>query len=394
MIEQSGPQKLEGEINTVAEIDVVIPAYNCERYIADSLQSIQNQTIENVRIIVVDDGSTDGTAHIIKRLSNSDSRILYLYQENSGIVEALNAGLAMCDAPFIARMDGDDISHPDRFKKEINYLSANPDCVAVAGLVRHIDEDGRFYGHVTRVKDVSTISNNSLPANEPSLIHPMLMVRAEAMRQAGGFRHVYNAEDTDLYWRLSDMGRLHAIPDIVGDYRIHSASLSSSSIENGRQQAIWSQLTALSDQRRKSGKPDIPFSAELAHKIRRHRELKDIVKEANNLAYPEEIQWLTSAVAAKIIEMSYYRPYEVSAEDIKYIKYARQFDRLIDRRDGYEIFREGIISAGIRLILTHRVKDAFDLVPLSSWPILAGRAAFRGLLSPELRRRVKSLIKS
>ena len=377
----------------MALIDVVIPVYNCERYVAIALRSIQNQTVSNIRIIVVDDGSTDGTGDIVRNVQSSDERIIYKWQKNTGIVDALNAGLAICDAPFIARMDGDDISYPDRFDKELTYLNANIKCVGVAGLVRHIDEHGHFYGHITRIKDDSTISNVSIPANEPSLIHPMLMVRSSAIRQIGGFRHVYNAEDTDLYWRLSDIGQLHALSDILGDYRIHSASLSSASIRNGRQQAVWSQLTALSDQRRQSGKPDIEFSPDLVKELRQHEELNDIVKEASKLTFPEELPWFTSAVAAKLIEMCYYRPYEPLPSDIRYILTAQKCDPSASSRQGYGIFQEGIISAGIRLLLLRRVRDAFQLVPLRQWPMLVGRAVFRGALSPVLRQKIKNIVK-
>ena len=376
----------------MAIIDVLMPVYNCERYVAEALQSIQNQTVSDIKIIVIDDGSTDDTGDMIRSIKKLDERILYFRQENAGIVKALNVGLAMCDAPLIARMDGDDISYPDRFAKQLSYLNANSDCVGVAALVRHIDEHGRFHGHVTRVKDESKISNVSIPANEPSLIHPMLMVRNSAIQQVGGFRHVYNAEDTDLYWRLLDVGRLHALSDILGDYRIHPASLSSTSIESGRQQAVWSQLTALSDQRRRSKKLDIEFSSSLVQQLRRHRNLKDMVEEAGKFTSPEEFRWLTSAVAAKLIEMCYYRPYEPLPSDIKYILDAQKIDPAASSRQGYKIFQEGIISAGIRLLLSYRAKDAFQLVPARRWPILIGRVIFRGAFPVVLKDRVKKLI--
>lgn len=126
----------------MARIDVLMSVYNCEKYIEKTIESIQCQTIHDIRIVIVDDGSIDTTGDIIKASATKDPRIEYHRQDNSGIVAALNHGLQYCTSPYIARHDGDDISYPDRFQKELDYLEANPNCVAVSGSVYNVYENG------------------------------------------------------------------------------------------------------------------------------------------------------------------------------------------------------------------------------------------------------------
>ena len=100
-------------------IDVLIPAYNAGRTIRSALGSIQDQTIRDIRIVVVDDGSTDDTAAIVGEVAAADPRVELHRQANGGIVDALNAGLQRGQAEFVARFDADDLSYPDRFARQI-----------------------------------------------------------------------------------------------------------------------------------------------------------------------------------------------------------------------------------------------------------------------------------
>lgn len=103
-------------------ITVILPAYNAEKYILDSMDSILNQTYENFELIIINDGSTDSTANLI--LSRNDKRIILLEnKKNLGIVNALNKGISMSKGQYIARMDSDDISAPRRLEKQIEFLS-------------------------------------------------------------------------------------------------------------------------------------------------------------------------------------------------------------------------------------------------------------------------------
>ena len=104
-------------------ISVILPVYNCEKYIRDSIQSILDQVFNDFELIIINDGSTDNTFGIIK--SFSDDRIILVNQVNHGLTFSLNVGLSLAKGKYIARMDADDISLPDRFKKQVNFLSEN-----------------------------------------------------------------------------------------------------------------------------------------------------------------------------------------------------------------------------------------------------------------------------
>src|ERR1700742_1126690 len=125
-----------------ALVDVLIPVYNGVRYVRSALESIQAQTVSDIRIHVVDDGSTDGTAEVLAEMAAQDPRLRIHTKANGGIVDALNTGLAFCTAEFVARHDADDIAYPDRLERQIAYLRQHPDCVALSGAARHVDQDG------------------------------------------------------------------------------------------------------------------------------------------------------------------------------------------------------------------------------------------------------------
>ena len=378
----------------MAQVDVVMSVYNVGRYLAETLRSIQGQTVDDIRIIIVDDGSTDDTRALIEAAQKTDSRIEYLYQANAGIVAAVNAGMQRCTAPFVARHDGDDISYSFRFEKELRFLEENPGCVAVSGLARHVDETGSPIGTTTRAKDMSTVDDSSIPANEPYILQPLLMMRRDAYLQAGGYRRLTVGEDTDLYWRLSQLGAVHIMPEVLGDYRIHATSISSTSIIAGRRMSAWTQLSALSAQRRRKNLPDIQFDAELQQRVDSQAELIDLYRLLEPMMSADEKPWFYSAMAAKLIETCYYRPFEPSASDIDYILDVPRVDRDVRSRRFYNVFSEGIVSAGIRMAAAGRQRDAFRLVPRQQWPKLAGRVAFRVALSPTTRAKIKKFIKS
>lgn len=376
----------------MAKIDVLLPAFNCKDYIAEALKSLQNQTISDIRIIVVDDGSSDGTGAIIQKFASQDSRIVYHRQDNAGIVAAMNAGLAFCTAPFIARMDGDDISYPERFQKELTYLETSPNCAGVGCRVRHIDGDASPLGTTTRWKDNTATNCFSLPALEPYIIHPMLMSPASALKGAGGYRLVYNAEDADLYWRLKDIGDLHVLDEVLGDYRIHTGSVSSNSILNGRQQAVWSQLAALSEQRRIQKKPDIEFTTDFAASIRSQKTLRDILQAATKNLSGTEVRWLKAATCAKLLEICYYRPFEPDRDDIRYILELHKDYPDLKNMHRFDVMKEGELSAAIRMLISARVTDAFTLAGAANIPVLLGRTLFRVGFPESLKSRIKKTL--
>jgi glycosyltransferase involved in cell wall biosynthesis len=375
-----------------AQIDVLMSAYNASRFLPETLASIQAQTIKDIRIIVVNDGSTDNSDEVLAAAALLDPRIHVITQANGGIVAALNAGLAVSTAPFIARHDADDLSDPDRFKRQIEYFNANPDCVAVAGPARHIDEAGQDLGTLTRLRDPNRADPFSIPATEPYLLQPMLMVRTNSFHAAGGYRPLLIAEDTDLYWRLQRFGRLHNFTEALGSYRMHDSSITSASIESGRRGALYAQLAAISAQRRARNEPDIVFDFALLKVIKQTDSLSQLYDVACRQLTSVERNWLSLALSAKLIEFCFYRPFEPTVDDCQFIRYSWKAQSYIMTKKDRSLLQEALTATAVRLTIKGMFAQAILLtLPKQLLPVLL-RIGFRMVLPDAIRDRVKRLV--
>src|SRR5436190_13777792 len=115
-----------------------MPVYNTERYLKYALESVLAQTFTDYEFIILDDGSTDSSVHIIQEYAENDERIRFFPLEHRGYVSLLRRGLNHCRGEFVARMDSDDISMPDRFEKQIGFLRAHPDVIVVGSQIKVI----------------------------------------------------------------------------------------------------------------------------------------------------------------------------------------------------------------------------------------------------------------
>ncbi|NHN88396.1 glycosyltransferase family 2 protein [Acetobacter conturbans] len=373
-------------------IDVLMTTYNGAQFLPQTLNSILNQTFKDFRLIIVDDGSTDNSPEILSDFCKKDSRIQVVRQENRGIVPALCNGLTLCEAPFLARHDADDISDPTRFERELAYLETHPDCVALSAQARYIDADSADLGVVTAVKDLNLACDDSLPAHEPYLLQPLLMARSEAVRSVGGYRHLTVSEDSDLCWRLQEIGRLHILPEVLGSYRRHANSITTTSVMRGRQIAIWSQLAALSAQRRRHGKPDITFSEDLMQKLNAESTLEGMMKVALPVCMTEERSWFSMAVCAKLLEVCYYRPYEPDRSDIIFIKKTINANKELYNSGKGDFLKRAMHAASSRLLIEGRIGDALSLTEWQRWPSLVPRTILRVVLSEETRVRIRRFL--
>jgi glycosyltransferase involved in cell wall biosynthesis len=358
-------------------IDVVVPVFNGAKTIRAAIESLQAQTLNNIRILIVDDGSTDDTPHLLTEMAAGDARLQIIRQPNGGIVSALNAGLAHCRAEFVARHDADDLSYPHRFGYQLGYMREHPECVGVSGAARQIDEHGRFLGAVARLPSPDTADANWLPAREPYLMHPFLVARTSALRIVGGYRYVVHSEDSDLYWRMQEHGPLHNMDVILGEYRMHNASISGSSVSNGRTQALSSQLAAISALRRRTGRTDLTFPKEAVERYRAASSLAEIFKLGCHGLTPSEIEHLEIALAAKLLELADYRPYQLELGDCRFIKTAlAKKMQTANARNRDELTRLTLRAAS-RLLHKGLLKEAYAVVPTSQYPRAAARLAKR-----------------
>ena len=366
-------------------IDVVIPVFNGAETVESAVASIQAQTLRDIRIIVVNDGSTDDTQAIVERLAAADGRVVPVRRPNGGIVDALNAGLATCTADLVARHDADDLAVPDRFEKQLEWLRSHPECSAVSGSVIHIDEAGRELGPQTGPESPDRADPLAYPQQEPYLIHPFLMMRRAAVEAVGGYRYVFHAEDTDLYWRLQETGQLANMPDLLGRYRIHGQSVTSASTLNGRVAAMSSQLAGISAMRRRAGRPDIAFPKSALAEYAQARTLRGIVRLGSRGLDGEEAARLATATSAKILELTGYRPYELDEEDCAFIR--ASIMRALPSMMAHDraVCVRMLSGPAARLAAQGQVSASLRMSPVRLYPLVAARLVLRTVLPSSLR---------
>lgn len=346
-------------------VDVVIPVFNGAETVEASLRSMCNQTVTDIRIIVVDDGSTDDTPRILQRLAAEDDRIEVITTPNRGIVDALNTAFEVVRADLVARFDADDIAFPHRLEAQCAYLDSHPECAAVGCNVYFTNERGERTGKASNFPYVVPCNPYHSPACEPYLLHPFLLVRRVAKEQAGLYRHAFHSEDADLYWRLAETGALINMPEVLGEYRVHSSSVSGTSALNGRVSAVNSQLAAVSEQRRRIGKPDINFERSTLDEYKQIQTLAGILKIASRQLSEDEAAYLEIATSAKLLELSSYRPYRLDSGDFATIRsIIYKHHALLTRPNRLRLlFRQVIVPSRMRAW-----PELSELMPVKLYP--------------------------
>lgn len=176
-------------------ISVILPCLNDSKYIKEAINSVINQDYEDYELLVIDGGSTDGTIQIVE--SFSDERITLL--DGGGFVESLNKGIEIARGQYIARIDSDSISHPTRFRKQIQFLDSHEDVVAVGSAVRRIDCDSGDEYIDRKPTTHEEIEKKLVDAS--SFAHPTVMMRRSTIRECGMYKD-YTWEDYELWTRL------------------------------------------------------------------------------------------------------------------------------------------------------------------------------------------------
>lgn len=203
-------------------VSVIMPAYNAEKYIAAAIDSILGQTYGNFELIIINDCSKDRTEEMIA--SYDDPRIVYLKnEENLGVAAALNKGLAVAKGKYIARMDADDISLPDRLAKQVAYLDAN-EAIAVLGTnVESFDEHGTISTGWSAQDPLQTKVDMLFACG---MAHPSVMMRTAVIRELGGYDPAFNGlEDYELWCRVLEKHQITTLPDILLRYRVHNSQV-------------------------------------------------------------------------------------------------------------------------------------------------------------------------
>lgn len=203
-------------------ISVIIPARNAEAHVRAALESIENQTFRDFEVVVINDGSSDGTPEIVQSFVERDSRFRILTTMGIGVAAALNLGIRESTGEFIARMDADDISHNDRFDKQLEHLRSHPATSAVGtGYVAFGEAD-----FAAKVITGTQRCKLALGAFNP-IAHPTVMMRRAHVAEGEKCydESIKYSQDYDLFTRLSRVGNIDNIPDHLLNYRVHSRQI-------------------------------------------------------------------------------------------------------------------------------------------------------------------------
>jgi glycosyltransferase involved in cell wall biosynthesis len=209
-------------MSSVPHISVIMPVYNGAAFLKEAIESILKQTFSDLELIIINDASTDGSEEII--LSYKDDRIRYFKNQNNlGLIATLNLGISESRGTYIARMDQDDISLPDRFQKQVDHLSENKNVALVATKISMTNEKSEDKGAWN--DDFNTTTSAEIKAYMPKLnciAHPSIMARAEVMKKFGYSRSLEHSEDWGLWLTLLSEGyTISKIDEVLLKYRVH-----------------------------------------------------------------------------------------------------------------------------------------------------------------------------
>ena len=208
-------------------VSVILPVYNGQKHLKEAIDSILTQSLTDFELIIINDGSTDNSKSIIDQYD--DKRIIYVEQENKGLAKALNVGASYCKGDFIARMDADDISHPERFMKQYLFFRSHAKISVLATSFSYIDKNGKYLGRSFSITHPFLIKKKLL--NSGSVVcHPSVMMRRKDFLDVGGYSEIMGNRFTDYHlWVkfVKNDYKIKIIPEALLKYRITEDAVSS-----------------------------------------------------------------------------------------------------------------------------------------------------------------------
>ncbi len=216
-------------------VTVLMPVYNGEHYLSDAIESILNQTFTEFEFLIIDDGSSDKSLEIIKSYSDPRIRIVQ-HTENSGLISTLNEGIELASGKYIARMDCDDVSMPERLQKQYDFIELNTDVSVVGSWAWAIDAMGNITGEIKTLSRVSTAAAELFFTNP--MIHSSTFFNRQFVLSIGGYNiNFERAEDYYLWINVvKNKGKILNLPIFLLKYRDHTSNVSNTFSD--RQEAV------------------------------------------------------------------------------------------------------------------------------------------------------------
>lgn len=232
-------------------ISVIISVYNGDKFLSEALESLLTQSYSHLEVVIVNDGSTDGTQYKLNSYAAQDSRLKVFHTTNQGPAKARNIAFSHTTGALVAVMDSDDICHPKRLEVQLKFLQENSDIALVGSYYRQINSKGHRIKSIDALPTEPESLRDYLKDRNP-LCHGTMMVRREVFEALGGYREVFHqAEDYDLFLRTSEQYDIALIPEILYHHRVHGQSLSTTERLVQLQMRNFAQYTAR--QRRETG---------------------------------------------------------------------------------------------------------------------------------------------
>jgi glycosyltransferase involved in cell wall biosynthesis len=205
-------------------VSVVMSVYDGRPYLKEAVRSILDQTFGDFEFIIINDGSKDGSKETLDRLSETDDRIRLVHQENRGLTPSLNRGLNLARGKYIARMDADDISHPERLKRQIDFLETNPEIGVVGTWIEWVTPEGEPKMVWRLPTDPDLIAWKLL--FNTCLDHPSIVARNSLLEELGGYAEwAICAQDYELWTRAVRQSQLANMPQVLLKHRQHEEAI-------------------------------------------------------------------------------------------------------------------------------------------------------------------------
>jgi glycosyltransferase involved in cell wall biosynthesis len=214
----------------MTDVTLLMTVYNGMPYLRQAIQSILDQTLEDWRCVIIDDGSTDGSGECLDALG--DERFTIIHQANAGTAAAANRGLAYCDTRYTARMDADDISLPERLARQVAFLDAHPDVGLVGAQMAPLGEAGA--GGSLKLPTEHAAIMSALASGRHGLGHSCITFRTELARQIGGYWSLRLVDDWDFMLRMGEAAMLANLDEVLHLYRVHGTSLNGAALRRMR----------------------------------------------------------------------------------------------------------------------------------------------------------------
>lgn len=323
-------------------LSVVMPVFNQEKFLAKTIESVLTQTFWDFEFLILDDGSTDNSAEIIRSYAERDKRIKSFFEPNAGKCLATNKLVEKAKGEFCAFLDADDLMLPERLEKQLTFHKHNPSIDASSCHCYYIDEIGTTLGK-QRYPYLKTIEESRLALRENKIIHCAftgLMTTRRAYLETGGLRsQFWPTEDLDFANRLiEEKYSLVIIQEVLMKYRVHSSSITS---KKQWHMFDMGSYTRYCIKQRRAGKPEINFNEYLLIKEKNgllkkvkekmHRHSLILHKRAGLALYAKNyLSFCWTIIAALLLDPNYI---------LATLRNRLNFNRIIKRKQGIRQLR-------------------------------------------------------